>query len=75
MNILLGISVAVVYFMIGFIVAGIFKVDESFDVILSAFLWPIMVSIYAIVILVTFSFSLGDKLGNKLNKLIFREKK
>ena len=79
MDVLLGISIVIVYFMFGILTAAIYKVDEPLDVFLAAFLWPIMVSLYAIVILVTFSFSLGEKLGNKLDKqldkLIFREKK
>lgn len=75
MDILLGISIGIAYFMIGFIIAGIFKADEFFDVILAALFWPIMLVLYVLMILVTFSFSLGDIIGDKLGKLIFREKK
>ena len=75
MGILLRISVAVVYFMIGFLIAGIFEADEFFDIFLAALFWPIILVLYVLLNLVTFSFNLGDKLGDKLGKLIFREKK
>lgn len=75
MDALLGISIAIVYFMFGFFIAGIFEADEFFDIFLAALFWPIILVLYVFLNLVTFSFNLGDKLGDKLNKLIFREKK
>ena len=79
MDILLGISIAVMYFMIGFLIAAIFEAYDSFDIFLAALFWPIILVLYVLLNLFTFSFSLGEKLGNKLdkqlNKLIFREKK
>ena len=75
MNILLEISIVVVYFMIGFLIAGIFEADGFFNIFLAALFWPIILVLYVLLNLVTFSFSLGEKLGNKLDKLIFREKK
>ena len=74
MDVLLGISIAVVYFTIGFFIAGIFEADEFFDIFLAALFWPIILVLYVLLNLVIFSFNLGDKLGDKLNKLIFREK-
>ena len=79
MGILLEISIAVVYFMIGFLIAGVFEAVEFFDIFLAALFWPIILVLYVLLNLFTFSFSLGEKLGNKLDKqldkLIFREKK
>ena len=79
MDILLGISIGIVYFMIGFLIAAIFEPYDFFDIFLAALFWPIILVLYVLLNLFTFSFSLGEKLGNKLdkqlNKLIFREKK
>ena len=79
MDILLGISIAIVYFMIGFLIAAIFEAYDSFDIFLAALFWPIILVLYVLLNLFTFSFSLGEKLGNKLDKqldkFIFWEKK
>ena len=79
MDVLLGISIAIVYFTIGFLIAAIFEAYDFFDIFLAALFWPIILVLYVLLNLFTFSFSLGEKLGNKLdkqlNKLIFREKK
>ena len=79
MDILLGISIGIVYFMIGFLIAAIFEPYDFFDIFLAALFWPIILVLYILLNLFTFSFSLGEKLGDKLDKqldkLIFWEKK
>ena len=79
MDVLLGISIAIVYFMIGFLIAAIFEAYDSFDIFLAALFWPIILVLYILLNLFTFSFSLGERLGDKLDKqlekLIFWEKK
>ena len=79
MDVLLWISIVIVYFMIGFLIAAIFEAYDFFDIFLAALFWPIILVLYILLNLFTFSFSLGEKLGDKLDKqldkLIFREKK
>lgn len=75
MDILIGLLICIVYFVIGFVIAGICKANEINDVIMFALLWPISLVAYLFFILISFSLTVGDKLSNKLNKLIFREKK
>lgn len=75
MDILLGILICVVYFTIGSIVAGAFKADEFNDFAYFVLFWPIALAAYLFLVLITFSLTIGDKLSDKLAKLIFREKK
>ena len=72
---LLGLLICIVYFVIGSIVAGAFKVDEFNDFAYFILLWPIALVAYLFLVLISFSLTIGDKLSNKLEKLIFREKK
>ena len=74
MDFLLGLLICIVYFVIGSIVAGAFKVDEFNDFTYFILLWPIALVAYLFFVLISFSLTVGDKLSNKLEKLIFREK-
>ena len=74
MDFLLGLLICIVYFVIGSIVAGAFKVDEFNDFAYFILLWPIALVAYLFLVLISFSLTIGDKLTNKLEKLIFREK-
>lgn len=75
MDILLGILICIVYFMIGSVVAGAFKVDEFIDFAYFVLFWPIALVAYLLLVLISFALTTGDKLGDKLGKLIFWEKK
>ena len=75
MDILIGLLICIVYFVIGFVIAGICKANEINDVIMFALLWPISLAAYLFLVLISFAFTVGDKLIDELAKLIFREKK
>lgn len=75
MDILIGLLICIVYFMIGSVVAGAFKVDEFTDFAYFVLFWPIVLVAYLFLVLISFSLNIGDKLSDKLAKLIFREKK
>ena len=74
MDFLLGLPICIAYFVIGSIVAGAFKVDEFNDFAYFILFWPIALVAYLFFVLISFSLTIGDKLSNKLEKLIFREK-
>ena len=74
MDFLLELLICIVYFVIGSIVAGAFKVDEFNDFTYFILFWPIALVAYLFFVLISFSLTIGDKLSNKLEKLIFREK-
>lgn len=75
MDILIELLICIVYFVIGSVVAGAFKVDEFNDFAYFVLFWPIALAAYLFLVLISFSLTIGDKLSDKLTKLIFREKK